>query len=217
VPFPGAATYQARVLVEELKSIHDGEYPVEACNIRDLFLCLAEYIVEQLWSLYSPEDPLSAAADPDFSRTKALAELTQELHSYVRYLRASSPGQTPPGLQLAVTQLTKLHFRSAGKPVCLVRPQWRYNLACVLITPQLRQIIDFSVLDPNAELGVTETEQILPALWKRWRAREEQAERRLANASRPPSNVHKPLEEPRGSPKTGQSGSPQNRPVESVI
>jgi dCTP deaminase len=181
-PSLGAATYQARVLVEELKSIRDGEYPVEACDIRDLFLCLAEYIVEQLWGLYSPEDPLTAPADPDFSRTKALAELTQELHSYVRYLRASSPGQTPPGLQLAVTQLTRLHFRSAGKRVCLVRPQWRYNLACVLITPQLRQIIDFSVLDPNAELGVTETEQILPALWKRW-------------CTRQPPNTHRALEE----------------------
>jgi dCTP deaminase len=191
-----AATYQARVLVEELKSIRDGEYPVEACNTRDLFLCLAEYIVEQLWGLYSPEDPLIAPADPDFGRTKALAELTQEVHSYVRYLRASSPGQTPPGLQLALTQLTGLHFPIAnGKPVCLVRPQWKYNLACVLVSWQLRQIINFSVLDPNAELGVTKTEEILPALWRRWRTREEQAERRLASASRPPSSVHKPAEE----------------------
>ncbi len=197
-PSLGAATYQARVLVEELKSIRDGEYPAEACNIRDLFLCLAEYIVEQLWELYSPEDPLSAPADPSFWRIKALAELTQELHSYVRYLRASSPGQTPPGLQLALTELTGLHFPSGnGKPVCVVRPQWKYNLACVLITWQLKQIINyggFSILDPNAELGVTETEKILPALWRRWRARERQAEQRLASV-RPPSNTHKSPEE----------------------
>jgi dCTP deaminase len=66
----------------------------------------------------------------------------------------------------------------------------------VLITWQLRQVINwggFSVLDPNAELGVTETGKILPALWERWRAREEDAEQRLAGTGRPPSGSH-PLE-----------------------
>src|SRR2546426_9289241 len=77
---------------------------------------------------------LGAFDDPDFSRTSRLAEVLQELRSYVRYLRASSPVQTPPGIQVALSELTKLHFPSEnGSPICLVRPQWKYNLACVYL------------------------------------------------------------------------------------
>lgn len=185
-PSLGSVTYQARLLVEELTRISDEEYPSEARAIRDVFLCLAEHLASELWQLHSPAAPFSATTDPSFWRTRRLAAVVQELHSYLRYLKASSPGQTPPGIQVALTQLTQLHFpQQNGPPVCLVRPQWKYNLACVLITWQLRNLISSSVLDPLGKLAAPEPDDIVPVLWKQKLDRLKQEERDKLSVSPP--------------------------------
>ena len=50
-PSVGVVTYQAHALTSELSRINDKEYLAEACKIRDVFSCIAEYVLEELWDL----------------------------------------------------------------------------------------------------------------------------------------------------------------------
>src|SRR5712692_627099 len=128
-PSLGGVTYQAASLLRQLARINDQEYLPDACKIKDVFECIAEHVLDELWAMHNPDQLFEALHDPDFSRTRALARILHELHSFLRYLWASSPRQSPPGIQSALKLLTKLHFPSPnGDPICLVRPQWKYNL-----------------------------------------------------------------------------------------
>lgn len=169
-PSLGTVTYQAWALIQELKKLTDEEYPSQACHIRDVFLCFAEYILEQLLGLYDPQTPLKVKGPAGLQRLRVFAEALQELYSNIRYLWASSPRQSPPSLQVALAQLVHLHFpKFNGEPLCVVRPQWKYNLKYVPLSWQLKQLIAPGVLDPSQENGIRSKEDILPVLWKRWR------------------------------------------------
>jgi dCTP deaminase len=168
-PSLGAVIYQARVLIRELERINDEEYPLQACRIRDVFLCWAEYILEKLWELHDPDDPLGVRGTNGFSRMLALGRAVHKLYSYIQYLLASSPQQSPPAVQLALTQLTDLYFPKLeiGEPICLINPQWTYNLEYLPLTLYLRGLIAPSVLDPDGKLGINNPDRIFPFLWER--------------------------------------------------
>ena len=135
-PSLGAVTYQAASLLRQLARINDQEYLPDACRIKEVFECIAEHVLDQLWAMHNPARLFDALDDGDFSRTRALARILHELHSFLRYLWASSPRQSPPGIQSALNLLTELHFPSQNDvaPICLVRPQWKYNLTYVSMT-----------------------------------------------------------------------------------
>jgi len=160
-PSLGAVTYQALSLLEQLQKINDQEYLPEACRLKELFQCIAEHVLNELWGMHDPGELFGALDDPTFSRTQALARILHELHSFLRYLWASSPRQSPPGIQQALKLLTELYFPDPD-PVCLVRPQWKYNLTYVSMTGLLRdRILLPSVLDPEMKLGSSEPDEIL--------------------------------------------------------
>src|ERR1019366_9215220 len=106
------------------------------------------------------------------ARVRALGAVLHEIYSYIRYLWASSPQQSPPGIQVAVSQLTEMYFPKAnGEPVSLVRPQWKYNLTYVPMSWHLRDLLKLSVFDPNGELGARRPDELLARLWERRRDR----------------------------------------------
>src|ERR1035438_5570129 len=153
-PSLGAVTYQAASLLRQLGRINDQEYLPEACTIKEVFECIVEHVLDELWAMHDPNTLFEPLNDGDFSRTRALARILHQLHSFLRYLWASSPRQSPPGIQAALNLLTGLHFPGPVAPICLVRPQWKYNLTYVPMTGILRKnILVPSVLDPNGSLG----------------------------------------------------------------
>jgi len=163
-PSLSALAYQARILIYELDSITDVDYPSEACTIQKIVGCIARYLSEQLDSLVTAG---SSLPPHEIDRGRHLGNLVQDLYAFLRYLRASAPGQTPPGLQQALTELTNRYFPKAnGEPIVLIRPQWKYNLTCVLLTWQLAWLLPPSLLDPNGE--VFQPEEVLSELWQRY-------------------------------------------------
>ena len=170
-PSLGAVTYQACSVVRELDRINPEEYLAQACKIRDVFLCIVEYILEELWDL-SKVTRAAAPQETVLARVRALGAVLHEIYSYIRYLWASSPQQSPPGIQVAVSQLTEMYFpKENGEPVSLVRPQWKYNLTYVPMSWFLRDLLNPSVFDPNGKLGARRREELLVRLWDRRRAR----------------------------------------------
>lgn len=169
-PSLGAITYQACALVEELEGIKDHHYPSEACRIRDVLLCVADHVRNELWGMYDPNSPLTAKDDLDYKRTRLLGGVLRELYSNLRYLKASTPNRSPIAIQQSLARLTELYFPRAqnGEGVCLIRPQWRYNLKFVRMSENLTCLLDVAYLDPEGNLAATRKAEILPALWERW-------------------------------------------------
>ncbi len=190
-PSLAAVTYQAASLLRQLARINDQEYLPEACKIKEVFECIAEHIHDQLWAMRDPTQLFEALDDVDFSRTRALARILHQLHSFVRYLWASSPRQSPPGIQGALNVLAEMHFpRENGVHICLVRPQWKYNLTYVSMTWILRKnILVPSVLDPNGSLGSSDPDPMLLELWKRHCSKITDEEQRKRLDSEPPQQV----------------------------
>jgi dCTP deaminase len=164
-PSLGAVLNQAYALVQELRQITDADYPREACCVREVFQAFAEYILEILWKSFDPSNPLIPSGDPGFARTRALARALQKLYSYVEFLHTSKPSSVPPGLQVALARLTKSHFALApGASICLVRPQWDYNLSFVPLASLLKDLVLPGVLDPTGGLSLTR-DNLLSTLW----------------------------------------------------
>ena len=163
IPSISAMTYQVAAMIDELARINDTEYPSQALRMRDVFQSIAEYIQQELWAILRRAERLTSVSEPMLLRARELARVVHQLYPYLRYLRASLPLQSPPGLQLALAQLTDAHFpvRSNGPPVCLVRPQWKYNLTYVPLTRYLREIVSPSVLDPSGQLGARTPDEFL--------------------------------------------------------
>ena len=173
-PSVGAVAYQAHLLVKLLNRISDEEFPREACIIREVLLCYAERGREELFKLYNEGSKKSLNAkgqDARAQRIRLLGELIRELYSYIRYLLASSPRQSPPALQEALNQLVEVYFpkAEAGTPVCIVRPQWKYNLEYVPLTSKIRKVVAPSVIDPDGKLGISSSEEIIPPWWNQRR------------------------------------------------
>ena len=172
-PSLGALVYQAHFLVQELKRINDEEYPREACIIRDVLLCFAEHIFDELEKILVSTNTSKVQSNGHLVRARNLGRALHEIHSFIRYLRASSPHQSPPALQVALARLTDLHFpisqdgNPRSNPICLVRPQWKYNLTYVSLTLYLRGLIAPFALDPDGKLGIKTAEEIIPSLWKK--------------------------------------------------
>lgn len=165
LPSLSGITYQAAELISELERINDQEFPVSTRIVREVLLSIAEHIHDELLELYDPQNPLQPKGRGVASRVLSLGNLVHELYSFVRYLSASSPRQSPPAVQLALAQLTSLHFSKSGPPpVAVVRPQWKYNLKCVPLTPLLKEILPRWVLDPGKKLAKGKDE-LLPSLW----------------------------------------------------
>ena len=80
VEFPslGALVYQAHFLVQELKRINDEEYPREACIIRDVLLCFAEHIFDELERILAPTQMRTS-----FAHVISEEPCTKSTHSYV--------------------------------------------------------------------------------------------------------------------------------------
>ena len=172
-PSLGAVSYQACCLIEELGRINDEEYPTQACKIRDIFFSIVEHIKDELWKLYDPNEPLVPKGGEDsYDRILDLASYLYDIYAYIRYLSASSPRQTPPAIQSALSHLTELHFRSQAdvEHVCVIRPQWKYNLAYVPLDLQLLEKFLPSILDIEGELSQDDEGSLLPSLWVKWRS-----------------------------------------------
>jgi deoxycytidine triphosphate deaminase len=189
-PSLGAVTYQAQSLLRQLSRINDQEYLPEACTIRDLFACITEHIRDALWAMRSPDHMFGTLGESDLARVRTLGRALHELHSYLRYLWASAPQQSPPGIQAALKLLTELHFPiHLGKPACLVRPQWKYNLTYVSMTVNLKHnVLIRSALDPNGTLG-SDPEEILGELWKRKAQKITDDEKRRKFGPEPPKHI----------------------------
>lgn len=169
LPSISAMTYQVSGMISELERINDTEYPPQALQIRDVLQSIAEYVQSELWTILKQHKGKSSAADSVLLRARELSRVIHQLYPYLRYLRASLPLQSPPGLQLALVQLTDAHFpKKNGKPVCLVRPQWKYNLTYVPLTHYLREIVSPSVLDPSGTLGAQTPDEFLERVWQKW-------------------------------------------------
>src|SRR5258708_3118594 len=135
----GSVAYQACALIRELERVNDEEFPIEAVRIRDVLICWPDFILGQLWKIHSAS-PLGAT-NAEAVRVRGFGRILHDLFSYIRYLTATAPRQAPPAIQAAINQLIALHFPSAnGKPVCVIRPQWQYNLKYVPLTLYLRQL-----------------------------------------------------------------------------
>lgn len=170
----GAVSYQACCLIEELERINDEEYPVQARKIRDVFLCVAEHIRDELWKMYDNNNPLvPKGGENSHHRILELASYLHEIYSYIRYLSASSPHQTPPAIQSALTYLTELYFPKQTNVghVCVIRPQWEYNLEYVPLDLLLLEF-PLSKLDDEGVLPQDKEGSLLPSLWEKWRTRQ---------------------------------------------
>ena len=103
-----------------------------------------------------------------------MGSIVHALNSYLRYLQASDPLQTPPGIQNAITLLIDGHGRVAlgcnQDEICvLVRPQWTYNLKYIDLIHQFEDDANYDLafaLDPSGTLGVYEPQKLIGALWE---------------------------------------------------
>jgi dCTP deaminase len=182
-PSLSGVIYQARTLIIELERINDEEFPHEACLIRDVFLCVAEHVLEELRELLNPAEPFNLPTE-SASRLRELARYVRNIHSYIRYLSASSARQSPPAVQDELVRLTKRHFpQEYGDPVCIVRPQWTYNLKCVPLSQELKKMSKEN-LDPANKLKLKSGDSVIQALWKK---RLEQGKKMLSKTA--PSQI----------------------------
>jgi dCTP deaminase len=162
---------QTTTLIEELERIDDQRYPPEACHIRDVFLAYADRLCEQLQMLNTSPHSHEASPADSSELGRGCAQAVHSLYSFLRYLRSSSTSVTPPGLQMALAHIAHLHFpaEQLGEPVCLVRPQWKYNLKCIHLNGDLKRSITDHDLDPDVVLGLgKEDVDTLSTLWKCW-------------------------------------------------
>ena len=157
-----------------LDAFHDDDYPGETCRIRDLFLVVLYHCKQRLDSLAVSADVNDATDYQTFPAIRAIDTDLQHLFSYLRYLRATSAGQTPPAVQFAATQLIDSYFPapSNGTPLCIVRPQWRYNLEYAALGRVFANILQRPYLDPGQVFVGKTPVDVLRLAWQQWYAAE---------------------------------------------
>lgn len=164
----GAIAYQAHALIRDLRRINEEEFSPEAVALRNVLICWPEYILEEIWKIHQKE-PLGSVGS-DGVRVRSFAQVLHQLYSYIQYLTASTPRQAPPAIQAALNQLKDTYFpTSIGEAVCVIQPQWQYNLEYVPLSIYLRRLIPPSALDPSgAVLGTPSPAELSSVLWA-WR------------------------------------------------
>jgi dCTP deaminase len=166
----GGLLYQAECLVERIASFTNDDYPLQTLSIAKILHVLADRCRSQLAKL----DAKAGEGLPrgEQNRARDLGKIVQVLHSYLRYLQASSPLHTPPGIQQAITALIEAHAQEVLE--CkredinvLVRPQWKYSLKYVDLLHQFdtETPLLWYALDPEGELKAIEVRKIVDALW----------------------------------------------------
>lgn len=165
----GAVTYQARVLLDELGLVASSEYQREAQVIRDVLISITRFILEELWRLRDPNDPLAPPTDSDTVRIQELGRIVHRIYATLNYLRASTHLQAPPAIQVALKQLSDRFFPKKATPLnALVIPQWNYNLSYISLTSILKtNVVRPSILDPDKRMGTSDPEALLRALCAR--------------------------------------------------
>jgi dCTP deaminase len=165
-----ALLFQARTLLDNLEAFTESDYPQQTVTIARILRLLAQRAFSELLHL----NRSGASSTPDQARARDLGSIVHVLHSYLRYLHASDPLRTPPGIQRAISLLMSTHGRIAlgcnrEDIDVLVRPQWRYNLKYIDIIHQFEydaSCVLAYALDPKAELKAYSAEELIEALWK---------------------------------------------------
>ncbi len=155
------------MLVDRLRLITDQEYPPEAQKIREQLLSISEHVRDELERLLlSGEMVTSDEMLKEDAEVRALrfAKAVRELFSYVRYLRASSPNQSPPAIQATWTHLTNQFF-PFEEPLCLVRPQWEYNFKYISFASYLKIVASRALLDPDEKITGPKLDDVLDGIW----------------------------------------------------
>lgn len=165
-PSVGALAYQADALIRELDNITKEEYPTEAVIIKYVLLAIADYLRDKLCALHQKPNP----DELNYKQARALGGVVHSTYSFISHLKESSPLQSPPAIQGTLSRLTKLYFPDARNvnPICLIQPQWEYNLEYIPLRWKLIENVEPSELDPDFSLGATEPEEFLSALWQRY-------------------------------------------------
>jgi len=152
----GSIAHQAYFLIQELERVTDEEFSREACVIKEVLICCAEQVVAELKKLGAVSGEQEWQF-PDKTLTslhiRHLGILIQELYSSLEELLASSPRQTPPGLQSALNQLTEAFLPTARRPICVVRAHWQYQLTCRPLSEQMKETFSSFLLDPQGTVG----------------------------------------------------------------
>jgi hypothetical protein len=120
-----AILFQAQTLLDSLEAFTESDYPKQTLTIAHILKLLARRAFAELLQL-DETMPLSVS---DQARTRDLGSIVHVLHSYLRYLQASDPLRTPPGVQHAISLLISTHGAVAlgcnpDDIDVLVRPQW---------------------------------------------------------------------------------------------
>jgi len=166
--------YQCQSLRRHLGTIVHPRYPAEAARIAQVFDLIAERAEQQLLLVIrSASRPLENAK---VEKVRQISRIIQQLYSYVRYLQASDPISSPPGVQHAISDIVDRHVPPAlgcerDEVVALVRPQWEYNHKFVDLT-RLLERIEVADLDPNEEMfGDGETNDMASFIEDLWGVR----------------------------------------------
>lgn len=158
VPSFSVILHKAKWLVALLDNFTDSRFSKEAVKIREVYRILLLQVIEEMETLRDKR------RTPQWdSRLREIAKAVQELFATLRYLHASDPKSSPPGVQVAVSRLVERYLAPALKClptdiVLLVRPQWKYCLKYLNLLEQLRYIVvsnrilpeDYDLNSPDA-------------------------------------------------------------------
>jgi dCTP deaminase len=128
--------FQAASVQAELGTFEGRDYPEETVRLGRLFASLVEYMIGILRTL--PTTPI--LRDSDQLRVQRIAKVLHELHSMVRYLRASENLTTPPALQALLRALLR-QYHDGRDDIVIVRPQWKYNCKFVSLSYALGELL----------------------------------------------------------------------------
>lgn len=165
-----ALLFQAQALLDSLEVFTESDYPQQTVTIARILKLLARRTFSQLFQM----DKKGHASAADQARARDLGSIIHVLYSYIRYLQASDPLRTPPGVQRAISLLINAHGQAALGCTrhdinVLVRPQWTYNLKYIDIIHQFEydaNCVLAYALDPYGELQAYAAEELIEALWK---------------------------------------------------
>ena len=164
-----ALLFQAQVLLDRLDEFTSSEYPAQTVAIADLLRLLAERAQTQLARL--DESTTRGLTIDESLRACSLGSFVHALHSYLRYLQASDPLRSPPGVQQAISLLVSAHSKEvlncgSSDINVLVRPQWTYNLKYIDLMHQLAPEGDLAyALDPDGLLSAHDVRIFIDKLW----------------------------------------------------